>query len=490
MSTMRHRLGRSTIAISSAALLCLTFLGGTASAHAHGTKGDPQPELKPFTIAAKDADGGGSVAILPDGIVLTAFNIPTSNEAGATKVCLLARTAHACSSSSPTITPPAGSEVSTDTVPQILVVSATTVVLLVDESVVGKQVYTSTNGGKSFGAPVSLGTSDPAVDEAVVAGSSIVYGEGSGTSNGVGPSIGSFTATAPAPGPVATIGSQEAQDVGISSYKGGVLVANQQITNGDIVVSYAKAGSDFTSAASYKTVGTLHNEDFEGISGGALLTQVATGKFPVHLRIFNGTSFGAAHTVPHAEAPGPENYLVDQDARGITHVFTVLAGDGYALEEESSSTGATWTPRQVLTTDTPSSTWDIDLDATGSGIILGTTAGSQSKPIVTAYPVLAQQSVSFALNHSSATRKHHVKASGRVSAKSKGRTVTLQDLKKGLWYDVATTKETASGKFHFTLKDATAGKFTYRAVASDAAGYVQFGYSPSRKLTVTTPKRR
>jgi hypothetical protein len=490
MSTMRHRLGRSTIAISSAALLGLTFLGGTASAHAHGTKGDPQPELKPFTIAAKDADGGGSVAILPNGTVLTAFNIPTSNGDGAMKVCLLARTAHACSSSSPTVTPPPGATISTDMVPQIFAVSATTVVLLADETVVGKEVYTSTNGGKSFGTPVSLGTSEPGVDEAALAGGSIVYGQDSGTSGGVGPSIGSFTATAPAPGPVAAIGSQEAQDVGIASYKGGVLVANQQLSNGDVVISYAKAGNDFSSAASYQTVGTIKNEDFEGISGGALLTEVRTGKFPVHLRIFNGTSFGAAHTVPHAEAPGPETYILDQDSRGITHVFTVLAGDGYALEEESSSTGATWTGRQALTTDTPSSTWDIALDATGSGIILGTTPGIQSKPIVTAYPVLAQQSLSFALNHRSATRKHHVKASGRVSPKSKGRTVTLQEQKKGLWYVVATTKETASGKFHFTLKDATAGKFTYRAVAADAAGYVQFGYSSARKLTVTTPKRR
>lgn len=70
--------------VVSASLLCVvTALSGAASAKtASVTKGSPQPELKPFTLAAKDFSGGGSVALLPSGSLLAAYDVPTADHRG------------------------------------------------------------------------------------------------------------------------------------------------------------------------------------------------------------------------------------------------------------------------------------------------------------------------------------------------------------------------------------------------------------------------
>ena len=43
----------------------------------------------------------------------------------------------------------------------------------------------------------------------------------------------------------------------------------------------------------------------------------------------------------------------------------------------------------------------------------------------------------------------------------------------------------SSGAFSFTIKGAAAGTRDYRAVVSDFAGYLQFGYSAARALKVS-----
>jgi hypothetical protein len=67
-----------------------------------------------------------------------------------------------------------------------------------------------------------------------------------------------------------------------------------------------------------------------------------------------------------------------------------------------------------------------------------------------------------------------------------GREVELQVEKSGLWYTTATTTESASGAFSFTIKGSAAGTFDYRAVVSDLAGYVLYAYSPAQALQVTS----
>ena len=57
--------------------------------------------------------------------------------------------------------------------------------------------------------------------------------------------------------------------------------------------------------------------------------------------------------------------------------------------------------------------------------------------------------------------------------------------KSGLWSTAHTAHENASGSFSFTIKGTSAGRFSYRAVAADQPGYLQYGYSPARSLQVT-----
>ena len=99
--------------------------------------------------------------------------------------------------------------------------------------------------------------------------------------------------------------------------------------------------------------------------------------------------------------------------------------------------------------------------------------------------MLASQSVSFSLKSSKIRKGHSTTGSGKVSPAGSGRKVELQKQGHGgLWFTVATTHENASGSFKFTIRGQSAGNFRYRAVASDLAGYLMYGYSPSRLLHV------
>jgi hypothetical protein len=106
---------------------------------------------------------------------------------------------------------------------------------------------------------------------------------------------------------------------------------------------------------------------------------------------------------------------------------------------------------------------------------------------VTAYPVLQPQAVSFRLKSSSIGKGKSTTGAGQGSPAAAGRLVILQVERSGRWYDVkgATAHETNSGKFSFTIKGKSAGRFSYRAVVSDLAGYLQFGYSSARSLKVS-----
>ncbi len=196
--------------------------------------------------------------------------------------------------------------------------------------------------------------------------------------------------------------------------------------------------------------------------------------------MFNGTGFGAEHAVPHTKGGGPEWFGVDQDPSGRAHVFsesTHLARD-YYLFEQSTSTGAHWSSPLDLGNAIDASSFAVALDARGSGLVLGT------NPAV-GFPVLGSQSVSFTLKHSRVSKGHSTTGSGTVSPHGSGRKVELQVERSGRWYDVASTHESASGSYKFTIKGKTAGAHAYRAVVSDLAGYLLYGYSPARTLRVT-----
>ncbi len=473
--------GRSTYLSGLAAALCLTsVLGGSAFAGpAGGVKGDPQPEAKPFRVSNQDLSPA-SIAFEPNGSLVAAFDVPggTTHKA---EVCVLNRSSRSCARKVDLGTPTSGDSWDTGYGPQVLVPSANHVVLIgdvcCDTSSSDTLMYSSTDGGRTFGPFTRIGS--VSVGGAVLIGKQIVF-IGADFPQGVQVESVPVSGASP-PASVATLASSR-NDVGIGAYHGGVLAGYDN--DGKIwqtFVKYAPAGSDFNAGGSFRKVITISNESLLGVSGSALLTIQTNRKEAVELRLFNGKEFGPAHAVPGTSGGGPEWFGIDQPAGGGTHVFTERGFANYDLIEYSTSGGTRWT-KHNLGSAIAGYSFSAGLDSRGTGLILGPGANQ-----VTAYPVLQPQAVSFRLKSSSIGKGKSTTGAGQGSPAAAGRLVILQVERSGRWYDVkgATAHETNSGKFSFTIKGKSAGRFSYRAVVSDLAGYLQFGYSSARSLKVS-----
>jgi hypothetical protein len=472
-------MSRSFVAVSTASLLCLfTALASPVSAASGGgVKGDPQPELKPFQISKTMSQSPGSVAIEPNGDIVVTYDIH-SGTTGKTAVCVLHRGARKCAETV-TLSPLSGDD--EFTVPEVFSPSAGKVVVLqntcCDSSANGDDLlYTSTDGGATFGPAVRVGS--VGVAAAALIGNQIVFSAG-GAGGAAVESI-PVTASGP-PSSMATAITKASFDNAVGSYKGGALIGSDFLgSDYTTYVAYAPAGDDFNSSASYHVAGTFPHEHLIGMSGSALLTVQTTGKQALLLRLFNGTNFGAAHIVPGTEGGGPQWFGIDTDPSGTVHVFSSRAAvRTYQLLEISTTDGSHWTHPQDLGSGIASSAFAAALDAQGTGLVLGT-----APPW--GHPVLASQGVSFHLTASTIKKGATTTGTGKGSPAAKGRTVDLQLKKSGLWHTVATATETSGGSFSFTIKGAATGTFDYRAVVSDLPGYLQFGYSPAQSLHVTS----
>jgi hypothetical protein len=463
-------------ALAAAPASASTAAASTASGVPSGVKGAPQPELTPFRLGASST--GGSVAIEPDGSLVVAYEVSSGH--GKTFVCVLSRASHKCTSTI-TLSPLSGDTESPDT--YAFVSGPNTIEVLQGDCCDGNPsggdlLYTSTDGGFTFGPPVRVGTLSTSA--AVLVGRDIVFAQDESGSF----QVESIPVAAAGPPPsVAIPFSGEAGDVGVTGYHDGVLAGDDNVGSPDTVrVAYAARGSDFDRSASYHVAGTFRDESLVAMSGPALLTEQASGSDTLELRLFNGKSYGPAHAVPHTRGGGPEWFGLDTDPSGVVHVFgesTHLART-YDLYEESTSAGTTWTSPLDLGYAGKVSSFAAGLDASGSGLVLGTPGTA------TGYPVLAGQRVSFSLARSSITAGHSTTGSGQARAAAKGRLIALQAERSGRWYTVVTTHENAAGAFSFTITGHVTGAHVYRAVASDLAGYVQYGYSAARTLRVTS----
>lgn len=472
-------ISRSFVAVGTASLLCLlTALASPVSAASGGgVKGDPQPELKPFQISKTSSLSPGSVAIEPNGDIVVTYDI-NSGATGKTAVCVLQRGARKCAETV-TLSPLSGDSVLT--VPEVFSPSANRVVVLqntcCDTAANGDDLlYTSTDGGATFGAPARVGS--VGVAAAALIGNQIVFSAGS--IDGAAVESIPVSATGP-PSSTAIAIKKEPTDDAVGSYKGGALIGSDFLgSDYTTYVAYAPAGDDFNSSASYHIAGTFPHEQLIGMSGDALLTIQTTGKQNLLLRLFNGTGFGTAHIVPGTAGGGPEWFGADTDPGGTVHVFSSRAAvKTYQLLEVSTSNGTHWTHPEDLGSGTASDAFSAGLDAAGTGLVLGTTPPW-------GHPVLARQSVSFHLAAPTIKKGTTTTGTGKGSPAAKGRSVELQQEKSGLWYTVATTAEGSGGSFSFTIKGTATGTFNYRAVVSDLPGYLQFGYSPAQSLKVTS----
>lgn len=149
---------------------------------------------------------------------------------------------------------------------------------------------------------------------------------------------------------------------------------------------------------------------------------------------------------------------------------------------KSTSIGASWTAPVDLGNAINSNAFSVVLDSRDSGLVLGTEADEPAW----GYPVLAAQSASGGLKSSTVKRGSSTTASGIASPATKGRVVDLQVERSGLWYTVATTHESSTGKFSFTIKSTAASTYSYRAVVVGVAGSMLYGYFLARSLRVTS----
>ena len=367
-----YRLHRSAITVLTSTALCLfTVLAGAAEAAPGGGPAGPRLAQAPFKIGT--AISGGSVAVESDGKRVVAFDVK-SGSTGQTRVCVLASGASTCSDSVK-LSPLAG-----DTefgVPQVFAPSANHIVVLqetcCDSNPDSDLLYTSTDGGATFGAPVRVGSLG--IDAAALIGSNIIFSE-SETSGAYVESI-PVNASGP-PASTATATAKAASDIGDGTYAGGALVASDFLSSDyTTYVAFAPSGKNFNKSASYHNVGIFPHEQFIGISGGALLTQQTSGQHHLELRLFNGTGFGTAHVVP-SNGGGPGSFAIDQDGNGKVHVFTVTSRSvpSYHLFEVSSFSGVTWSKAVDLGNAVQNDQFAAALSATGSGLVLGTSAGS------------------------------------------------------------------------------------------------------------------
>jgi hypothetical protein len=464
------RMRQSALVLSSVGVLSLlTVMAGAASAApAGGTRGDPQPEAAPFKIGP--ADSAGSAAIDSNGTIVTAYNDGDSD----TVICVLPRGRRDCSHKA-NLTAPGSPDVFG--VPQVFSPAAGHVDVL-QETTETTYFYSSADGGITFSAPVNVG--DLSVTAAALVGGDIVFGSGD---NHDGAETEGISISAPAaPATIATPNTSVAYDYGVGSYKDGALVASDYDGSSYTThVDYAPSGANFNATSSYHSVGSFGSQQLIGISGDALLTQETGGKETVELRLFNGSGFGPEHAVPHTSGGGPEWFAVDQDPSGHVHVFSESTHYSpiYDLEEVSTANGGrTWSGAVSHGDAAVSDYFAIALDSRGTGLVLGTEPAR-------GYPVLGGQGVSLKLKSARIGTGGHTTASGKGSPAGTGRVVGLQVERAGRWYTVATTHEKAGGSFSFTIKGSSAGSFEYRAVVGLLPGYLEYGYSAARKLTVS-----
>jgi hypothetical protein len=364
---------RSALAISAASLLSaglLSAMAGPAVA-ASSTRTAATPAVAgPFKIGPSNSPS--SVALIPNGGRVAVFDIKSGLH-GKTEVCLLSSTGRKCSHTA-FLSPLGVADVSQT--PQVFVLSASHVIVLqytcCEDNQTGDLLYSSSNGGRSFSAPVRVGDNSQGVFASALIGRYIVF---LGNNNNAGARVESIPVTASGPpATVAIANGKTAYDVGVGQYKGGALIGSDTLgSTYATYVEYAARGKDFNASSSYHRVGTFAKEQLIAISGRALLTMRTTGSQPLVLRLFNGRSFGPAHIVPGTSGGGTASFTMNQDPSGRVHVFSERGlVRTYHLMEVSTSTGASWTRPTDLGHAIKSIWFSAAVNSHGRGLVLGT----------------------------------------------------------------------------------------------------------------------
>ena len=355
---------RLTVIAGAASILGLAVAFAGPAASAVGQQAIPRAS-GPFKIGPSSS--AGTVVLSPTGERVAVFDV--SSGRGKARVCLISPTGRKCASSV-LLSPPTSSDDTFGT-PGVFIPAKNHVVVLqntcCDSNPDSTVLYTSTDGGKTFRAPVRVG--ELGVDVSELIGSQILFSE---ENSSFGLQVVSVPVTATSPAATATISTRDAFDVGLGQYKGGALVGTDFSGKSTTTyLYYAPKGKNFDEASSYRSVGKINGEAVLGMSGSALVTYVVkTGA--VRLRMFGGSGFGPARTVPHVKGGIGTWDTVDQDPSGHVHVFAILATAGYEMFEVSTSNGGkTWSSAAKLGDGINSDFLSAAVNSKGKGFVLG-----------------------------------------------------------------------------------------------------------------------
>ena len=453
-----RRIAIIAVATTSAFLVCAV---GPALAGG-GVIGNPQPELAQFTVSAT-SDGPGGGAVLSNGDVLFAWQSSSTSM----RTCLLHPGGRSCASSA-TLAGDGGSNLYG---PPLVIATGGNDVSVIVTDITDNISYNSTDGGHTFSAPVQVGS--------LYATSAGVDAAGHVVVAGIDPHQGFVIQQVSTAGPVnpssavLTAGAGCNYDPSVSTYAGGVLVACDDLTSTH--VWFAASGKDFSSTTSYKQVAVISGQQAVDLSGGALLTvpsnSITSGGT---ISFFNGTSFGPARKVPDTKL-GDDGYWAMQETGASAHVFFEGRRNQYDLFEESTSDGAHWSGQSMYGSAIHSNDLVPVLGPTGAGQLFEADGNPQLSQ-----PILNAQSVHISFVHPRVKVGVRGIIKGQAGPRLANQLVTLDRLISSKWYPVASTRESASGSFSFSVAGSTA---TYRAVVNYKPGYYQYGYSNAATLT-------
>lgn len=457
---------RTALAGPGTAAICLV---GAAVEMAAGVVGAPQPAAAQFRIPGGSA-GGASVALLADG----SYVIADEDDDNATRVCHIVPGARSCASDA-TLSLDGGDEFAN---PEVVTPGGRTVDVLVTGSA-NTYLFTSTDDGATFGAPVAVGTVTSTA--AALVDGTLVWTQGD-SSAGLELDATSVTSPALSPSPTVIDGVNDAFDVGLGDFDGRFLLAGDtDTTEYTTTLRLLPSGDAPTSANLWATVGTLPNEQLIGVSGNAILTEVGNNADTVRLRRYTDSGLSAPSTVPGASGGGPEWFAVVTDPAGRVHALEETARTGYELQQVVTSDGVHWSAPQSLGDAVVSDGFAGAYSAKGSGFIAGVASDLSSTPV---YPVLNGQDIKIAIRPSSVVLHAHATVSGKSGPVLPDQLVQLEVERSHKWYVVAHTRESHTGTFTFRVAATKVGTFDYRAVVAGETGAYLIGYSNSAALRV------
>lgn len=351
--------------------------------------------------------------------------------------------------------------------------------------------WTSTDGGRTFGPPVSVGSLDGLSDAALDGGQLVLFAD---EVDGVHEQVTTTDGSAPA-----------TSDTVISSDTGGVketvlrsgalLIGHENALDGENARNTTTLELQSGPNAAPSVVATFPGEDLVTLTTGAgqsyLMTRIndggATLDPPVRIRHWNGTSFDAPHTLP---IPGPGDdtrFSLAVDGAGRLHAVWVGSREFYRLwHSVSTDGGATWTASLLGDAFSATEIYPV-LGSDGSGIALELSAGAGPAVV---QPILLIPHLSLSVSHRRVALGGRTTFSGHVTPAVPGNVVLIQRLTGAKWTTVGSTREKKSGAFSVVVTPKHLGKGAYRAFVSGVAGHYDIGASGSVSVTVVAPTTR